>query len=430
MTRHDYIDAALALSTLQNTQKQWQALKVQDRIDHIVKIADRVQENKEAWARLASREMGKPIAQGRAEIDKSLRALREIPKLAPQILESKKRGNSEVRPESYGVVFSIQPWNFPFWQVLRLTACAWVTGHTVLLKHSDIVNECAQAMESVCDWQGQKLLTHIRISSEDVHTLIEKEKSVGLVTFTGSTEVGKLIAETCGRSLKKSILELGGNDAYFVMPDCDLEQAVQKCVQTRLINSGQSCVAGKRFYLHHKIKQKFTEMFHERLKKVVRGNPNDDSTEVGPAAHPRFLKAAHAQVQKAVGLGANYTEIFPFQDQFSSIGTLDFGVNLNGFESEEIFAPIALFYEFDDIELAVQAVNSGPYGLAGGIFTSDINLANQVASDCMVGTFSFNGFSQSDPLLPFGGTKHSGFGREMGVEGLQEFIQWKVIRHG
>lgn len=430
MERNDYADAAQVLSTLQKTQNLWRKLKVQERIEQIHKIADQVQQNKEAWAQLASLEMGKPIKQGRAEIDKSIRALREIPQLALEVLSSQKRSNSEVRPESYGVVLSIQPWNFPFWQVLRLAACAWVTGHTVLLKHSEIVNECAKALESVCGWQGQKLLVHINLQPEDVHTLIEKEKSVGLVTFTGSTQVGKLIAETCGRSLKKSILELGGNDAYFVMPDCDLQSAVQKCVQTRLINSGQSCVAGKRFFLHQQIKQEFTEMFHEQLQKVVRGNPIHENTEVGPAAHPRFIQAAQEQIQKAVGLGAKYTQILPFQDQFSGIGTLDFGANLSAFESEEIFAPIALFYEFENIDLAVDAVNLGPYGLAGGIFTGHMNLANQVASDCLVGTFTINGFSQSDPLLPFGGTKQSGFGREMGTEGLREFIQWKVIRHG
>ena len=171
-------------------------------------------------------------------------------------------------------------------------------------------------------------------------------------------------------------------------------------------------------------------MFHQLLQKVVRGNPILETTEVGPAAHPRFLQAAREQIQRAVELGAKSTEVLPFQDQFSSIGTLDFGSNLTAFQSEEIFAPIALFYEFEDIDLAVDAVNMGPYGLAGGIFTSDLNLANRVASSCQVGTFTINGFSQSDPLLPFGGTKQSGFGREMGTEGLHEFIQWKVIRHG
>ena len=430
MKDQNYDEAACVLSTLQNTQRLWQNLKVQDRIDPILKIADRVLQNKEAWAQLASQEMGKPIQQARSEIDKSIRALKEIPELALQVLVSKKKLNSEVRPENFGVVLSIQPGNFPFWQVLRGAACAWATGHTVLLKHSEIVSECAQALESVCDWQGQKLLSHVRLKPQDVHKLIENEKSVGLVTFTGSTQVGKLIAETCGRSLKKSILELGGNDAYFVMPDCDLKLAVQKCVQTRLINSGQSCVAGKRFYLHQKIKSEFSQLFHEQLKNVIRGNPSDEAAEVGPAAHPRFLQTASEQIQRAQKLGAKYTEILPFQDQFSAIGTLDFGKNLNAFESEEIFAPIALFYEFEDIHLSLEAVNVGPYGLAGGIFTAHTELANQVASECKVGTFTINGFSQSDPLLPFGGNKQSGFGREMGSEGLHEFIQWKVIRNG
>lgn len=427
---HSYNEATRVLSNLQKTQTPWQQLEVQERAKHIHKIADEILKNKEAWALLASQEMGKPVSQARSEIDKSIRALKGIPDLSFEILNSTKRLNADVYPENYGVVLSIQPWNFPFWQVLRMAACAWITGHTVLLKHSEIVSGCAQALESVCHWQGQKLLSHIRTSSKDLHSLIENEKSLGLVTFTGSTFVGKLVAETCGRSLKKSILELGGNDAYFVMPDSDLELAVQKCVQTRLINSGQSCVAGKRFYLHGQIKQEFIKLFHEQLQKVVRGNPAESRTEVGPAAHPRLIQAVHVQIQKAVKQGAKYTEVWPFKDQFSAIGTLDFGPSLRAFESEEIFAPVALFYEFSDVDLAVDAVNQGPYGLAGGIFTADLGLAEKVAKASQVGTFTINGFSQSDPLLPFGGTKNSGYGREMGREGIHEFVQWKVVRHG
>lgn len=427
---HTYDEAVTLVSQLQSTQLNWKRSTIQERVHQIHHIADLVQQNKEAWALMASQEMGKPISQGRSEIDKSIRALKEIPELAIDVLNSKKKLNAEIWPDSYGVVLSIQPWNFPFWQVLRMAACAWVTGHTILLKHSEIVSGCAEMIESVCQWQGQKLLSQIRLNPIDLHALIEKEKSLGLVTFTGSTQVGRLIAETCGRSLKKSILELGGNDAYFVMPDCDLQMAALKCVQTRLINNGQSCVAGKRFYLHKKIKQEFVSLFHEQLKKVVRGNPILDSTEMGPAAHLRFIQATQKQIKQAVNLGAQYFEAWPFQDQFSAVGTLDFGPNLSAFESEEIFAPIAMFYEFDDIEKAVTAVNLGPYGLAGGLFTKDLNLADKVAKSSCVGTFAINGFSQSDPALPFGGSKDSGYGREMGLEGLAEFIQWKVIRHG
>lgn len=410
------------IQKLAHTQKQWEKTNLSEREDVLAQIATSVEKEKRKWALMAAEEMGKPISQGVAEVEKCVRALREIPKLRLQ------NSQNSVRAEAHGVVLSLQPWNYPFWQVLRMATTAWFTGHTVLLKHSEIVAGCAELIEDVCQWHGQKLLIQARLEPEVIHRLIEEDPRLGFVTFTGSTKVGRLVAETCGRALKPGVFELGGNDAYIVEADADLDLAAQLCAQTRLLNSGQSCISGKRFYLHKKIKKSFLELFVQQLKRVKRGDPKLDETTHGPLASPHFLHAVRAQKQKVQATGVDFLEVWPDEKGFSSIGYFDFGSDLRAFEADEFFAPLALVYDYDSLERVIESLNLGPYGLAGGVFTQNKDVARGLAKSLKLGTFSWNDFTQSDPLLPFGGTKQSGFGREMGLEGLQNFVSWKVLR--
>jgi succinate-semialdehyde dehydrogenase/glutarate-semialdehyde dehydrogenase len=416
-------DSALesSIASLEQVLKPWRFLSFAGKIAVLSQIADALLQNKTSLAQLAAQEMGKPLKSGELEIEKSARALKQIPLLW-------KTPEEGLEAQPFGIVFSVQPWNFPFWQVFRMCATAWTTGNVVLLKHSELVPETAQAIEKLCLWNDQPLLKNVILEPSRIHQLIENDARIRFVTFTGSTEVGRLVAETCGRALKPGIFELGGNDAYLICEDADLILAAEKCAQTRLINSGQSCVSGKRFFLHRKIKSSFLQEFKKNLQMSRWGSPFDPQTEYGPLAHQKFKTKLENQILKAQAQGAHWCEIKPPSGDLPSVGYLDFGQNLRGFEAEEIFGPVALIYEFDECDEVLTSINKGPFGLAGGIFTQNQAMVKRSAQESLVGTFTWNDFSQSDPIMPFGGCKDSGFGREMGLIGLEQFVCWKALR--
>ncbi len=418
------------LRQLHESQKYWSAFSVEKRAQRVLGLADRVLKNKETMAVQATREMGKPIAQARAEVEKCALALKVMAQMAPEYLKPRQvetqYKSTVVFPDAYGVVFSIQPWNFPYWQALRMSACAWMAGNVVLLKHATLVAGCGDLIESVVDDGEPPLLLNSYMTHEQA-ALVMSSKFVNAVTFTGSTEGGRNVAKAAGYGLKKCILELGGNDAYIVLADCNLETAVEVCVRARLINSGQSCIAGKRFYVEDKIYPQFRDRFIAEMKKQKSGNPMDLHIQVGPLASPHFVEGIEKQILNAKALGAQFHEVFSRQGGFSSRGVLDFGDNLRAFEDEEVFGPVALLYRFHHLDQVVSILNEGPFGLGGGVFTQDLDRARQLAQQVKVGTFAINTFVQSDPHAPFGGTRNSGFGRELGVEGLQDFINWKVV---
>lgn len=419
------------LRQLQESQKTWGELSVVERAKYVRELAQRVSLCKERLATQASREMGKPISQSRTEVEKCVFALKSIAELAPEVLKSRS-GESRykatcVYPEPLGVVFSIQPWNFPYWQILRMAACAWMAGNVILLKHSNVVAGCAELLEQVLKREGEKPLLLSSHMTHEQAALVMNSKLVQAVTFTGSTRGGRQVAQAAGYGLKKCVLELGGNDAYIVMADCDLEHAVKTCVQSRIINSGQSCIAGKRFFIDERIFKKFLELFTIEMRKQSSGNPFEEDVQVGPLAQPQFVESFEKQIQNAKDLGAEFIETFSRDGNFSSRGVLNFSDNLKAFEEEEVFGPVALMYRFKDVDHLIEVLNEGPFGLGAGIMTQDMQLAESVAQRVRVGTFVVNNFVQSDPRIPFGGTKDSGFGREMGAEGLCDFVSWKVV---
>ena len=432
-SREEAFDQIQKFSDLQN---DWKNFKIEDRAIAVKKVASQLRVQKNQLARQATLEMGKPISQALSEIEKCAVALETIADLAVENLKDKEvqahYKKTLIRPEPYGLIFSIQPWNFPYWQVLRMAACAWMAGNLIVLKHSNEVAGCADLLEKICTIQNKKLLLNLRLTHLDAAEMI-KLPFIRAVTFTGSTSAGKKIAEIAGSYLKKCILELGGSDAYIVMPDCDLDLAVKTCVQSRLINSGQSCIAAKRFFVHEQIFFPFKNKFMDTLKTYKIGDPLQEETQVGPLAAPRFLQTLLEQTKRARMAGAklDWTEInLPSKGNYSQLGILDFGSALKVFENEEVFGPIGSLYRFTDLNEVIQVVNAGPFGLGAAIFTKDLKLAEKVSQEMQCGTFVVNTLVQSDANAPFGGVKESGLGREMGLEGLHDFVSWKVVGLG
>ncbi|MFN8791278.1 MAG: aldehyde dehydrogenase family protein [Bdellovibrionales bacterium] len=419
------------LETFQTHQETWARQSLETRASRLREVAERLLSRREELARQASLEMGKPLSQAQAEVEKCARALQTladlgVKALAPQEVAAHYRKTWLV-PEPLGLILSVQPWNFPYWQLFRMAAGAWMAGNLVVLKHADLVAGCAQLIESVTN-EGfdTHLILNLRLTHDEAAQVLGASQ-VRAVTLTGSTQAGRKIAEIAGRHLKKCVLELGGSDAYLVAADCDLESTVKICVQARLINSGQSCIAGKRFFVEEKIFDRFREAFLNEMRKLRRGSPFDSSTQVGPLAASRFVDALEAQIRKAQSEGAQFFATAEREGNYSRQGLLDFGDNLTGFESEEIFGPVALLYRVRDWDRVIQVLNHGPFGLGGGAFTTNLKWGHEMARRLQVGTFVLNQFVQSDPRVPFGGTRDSGFGREMGSQGLFEFVSWKVV---
>jgi succinate-semialdehyde dehydrogenase / glutarate-semialdehyde dehydrogenase len=430
---HSLNEAFEKIRNFSKEQKTWSQLPVASRSNMLKKIAQSLLSQKEIFAKQAALEMGKPITQGIAEVEKCAGALETIADLAVENLNDQEikahYRKTVIRPEAYGLVLSIQPWNFPYWQAFRMAACAWMAGNLVVLKHSEEVAGCAELIEKACVVEGKRLLLNLRLTHSDAAEVI-KSSLIQAVTFTGSSSGGKKVGQTAGSAIKKCILELGGSDAYIVMPDCDLDLAAKVGVQSRLTNSGQSCIAAKRFFVHEKIFQEYKNKFKVEMQKYKIGNPLEKETQVGPLSAPRFVQSLLEQTKRANFAGAKLDWIpcdLPQGGCFTHLGILDFGSNLKVFENEEIFGPVACFYRFDSLDEVIQVVNGGPFGLGSGIFTQDMELAERVSKEVSVGTFTVNSFVQSDARVPFGGFKESGVGREMGLAGLHDFVNWKVV---
>jgi succinate-semialdehyde dehydrogenase/glutarate-semialdehyde dehydrogenase len=414
-------------------QTKWREKTVEQRAEVVKKLAGAIRNRKEEMAKQATLEMGKPISQGLGEVEKCAKTLEMVADMAVGELKQKELNahyeKTFLVPEPYGLVFSVQPWNFPYWQLYRMAACAWMAGNLVVLKHSDSVSGCADLIQKACDESGEKLLLNLKLSHEDAAEII-KSKWISAVTLTGSTKAGKEIGRVAGESLKKQVLELGGSDAYIVMEDCDLQASAAACAKARLINSGQSCIAAKRFFVHEKIYSEFKNLLLENLRKAKVGSPLDDSTEVGPLASKKFVEQIQKQIEKAKSAGAEFSlaqDPFEGRDGFSPIGVLDFGTKLKAFEDEEVFGPVASLYRYSAVEDVVEAINSGAFGLGGGIFSTDIQKAVDLAKKIESGTLTINTWVQSDARVPFGGRKDSGLSYELGVIGINEFTHWKVI---
>jgi succinate-semialdehyde dehydrogenase / glutarate-semialdehyde dehydrogenase len=424
-----------AVESAAAAHRQSREMSFAERSAALRSVAAILRRNREPFAELAAREMGKPIDQGRAEIEKcavccEYFAEHAVSFLADEVIPTD-FARSRVVYQPLGVLLAVMPWNFPFWQVVRAAAPALMAGNAIVLKHASNVCGCALAMEEAFGEAKfpRHLFTTLLVPSARVEQLIA-HPLIAAVTLTGSTEAGRKVAAAAGAHLKKTVLELGGNDPYVVLEDADLERAAEACVASRLINSGQSCIAAKRFIVACGVQEKFEELFVEKMRARKIGNPLEAGTQVGPLARTDLRDALHDQVQRSVQAGARLVlggRIPPGAGAFYPATVLtNVQPGMEAFD-EETFGPVAALVTARDQDEAIAFANRSSFGLGAAVFTRDTDRGELVASRLEAGSCFVNDFVRSDSRLPFGGIKDSGYGRELGCFGIREFVNVKTM---
>ena len=390
----------------------------------------------EAFARLMAQEMGKPVTQGRAEVEKCAWVCDYYAEhaerfLAPEVIPTD-AAKSFVAFEPLGIVLAVMPWNFPCWQVFRAAVPALMAGNAVVLKHASNVPGCARAIEAVFRNTGlpEGLFRALLVGSNRVADLIE-HPLVKAVTLTGSTSAGQAVAAKAGMMLKKTVLELGGSDPYLILADAELASAVTACVASRLINSGQSCIAAKRFIVVESMRKPFEELMVEQMRVSTMGDPFDETVALGPLARHDLRDALHQQVLVSVQRGARVLLGGTIPDSKGAYypPTVLTGVTrgMPAYE-EELFGPVASIIGVTDEAEAIRAANDSAFGLGAAVFTRDTRRGEQIATEQLgAGSCFVNALVRSDPRLPFGGIKQSGYGRELSVFGIREFVNIKTV---
>jgi succinate-semialdehyde dehydrogenase/glutarate-semialdehyde dehydrogenase len=414
----------------------WKKMTLLERAELMRKASQILAGNREEYAKTMALEMGKPIGQGRAEIEKcawvcEYYADNASKMLQPEIIETD-AGSSFVSFQPLGVIFAVMPWNYPFWQVFRFAAPGLMAGNAVVLKHASNVPGCSLAIEDIFKKAGfpEHLFQNLLISSKQAEMVID-HPLIRAVTLTGSTSAGQAVAAKAGKLLKKTVLELGGSDPYIILEDADLESAVKTCVESRLLNSGQSCIAAKRFVVVEAVRQRFEDMFVEQMRMKKMGNPLEEDIDVGPQARFDLCENLHRQVSQSIVKGAKCLlggEIPKGKGAFYPPTVLT-GVRkgMPAYE-EEIFGPVGAIISVEDENEAVQVANDSCFGLGAAVFTGDIKRGERIATyDLEAGSCFVNAFVKSDPRLPFGGIKSSGYGRELSHYGIKEFINIKTV---
>ena len=413
----------------------WSRLPVRERADGLRVAARILRERKDAYARTMALEMGKPLAQGVGEAEKCAWACEYYADqgegflaVQPRVTDASK---SYVRFDALGSVFAIMPWNFPFWQVFRFAAPALVAGNAGILKHAPNVSRCALEIEQVFREAGfpDGLFRAVLLSNEAAARVIADPR-VQAVTLTGSDRAGSQVAEQAGRHLKKTVLELGGSDPFIVLEEADLARAVVTAAEARLINSGQSCIAAKRFIVVESVAERFVGQFAAALRGRTVGDPLDPATQVGPQARLDLRANLHSQVQESVKRGARLLlggKVVPGPGAFYP-PTLLVAVEpgMPAFD-QETFGPVAAVIVAKDEADAIRLANASRYGLGASVWTADRERGERIARELEVGSVFINGLVKSDPRLPFGGVKRSGYGRELSEYGLREFVNVKTV---
>jgi len=411
-----------------------------ERARMMLRAAEILEGDKHSFARVMTREMGKPFKAAVQEAEKCALVCRYYAEnaerhLADEIVKTNAT-KSIVRFQPLGAVLAVMPWNFPFWQVFRFAAPALMAGNVGLLKHASNVPQCALAIEDIMRRAGfpEGVFQTLLIGSEMVERVIEDAR-VAAVTLTGSEPAGRSVASIAGRQIKKTVLELGGSDPFIVMPSADLEAAVTTAVKARTINNGQSCIAAKRFIVHAQIYEEFETRFVEVMKAQRVGDPMDEATDIGPLATAQILKDLEEQVQVSVAAGA---KVLTGGARFKADETLSRG---NFYEptvlvdiprdspayADEIFGPVASLFRVGGIDEAIELANVTPFGLGAAAWTNDDAERGRFVDELEAGCVFINGMVASDPRLPFGGVKHSGYGRELGEFGIREFVNIKTV---
>lgn len=415
---------------------QWRRTLVAHRAATMKRAGELLRRNQEGHARLMAQEMGKPIAQGRSEIEKCAWVCDYYVEhaerfLAPEHITTD-ASKSFVTFEPLGIVLAVMPWNFPFWQVFRAVAPAVMAGNAMVLKHASNIPGCALAIEACFRQAGlpDGLFRSVLVESARVAELIE-HPLVKAITLTGSTLAGKAVAAKAGAMLKKTVLELGGSDPYLILEDADLEAAAEACVASRLMNSGQSCIAAKRFIVVDSVRKPFEARCVQKMQAYRMGDPLQEDTTVGPLARRDLRDALHDQVTRSVKQGARLLLGGNIPDRpgayYPPTVLTDVTTGMPA-SDEETFGPVAAILPAKDEAAAIRIANDSPFGLGAAIFTKDRQRGERIAAEQLeAGCCFVNAFVRSDPRLPFGGIKQSGYGRELSSFGIREFVNIKTV---
>ncbi len=432
---HTNADVSAAIAAADSAFRSWRDVPMADRALRMHLLATVLRDRKDRYARLITTEMGKPITEALAEIEKCAWNCDFYADHAPEYLADEDIATnaraSYVAYEPLGIVLAVMPWNYPFWQVIRFLAPALMAGNAALLKHASNVPQCALAIEEAVRDAGfpPGLFGTLLLSGADVEPVIADER-VRAVTLTGSTATGKRIAELAGRAVKKAVLELGGSDPFIVLRDADLGAAADTAAKARFQNAGQSCIAAKRFLVDAPIAAEFEQRFADAIRALRVGDPLDPETQVGPLAREDLRDALERQVAASVRMGARVVvggkrragKGWFYEPTLLADVTEDMPVL-----TEETFGPVAALLRVRDADEAVRVANSSPYGLGAAIWTKDEDIARALARRIESGSVFINGMVASDPRLPFGGVKQSGYGRELSSFGIREFVNIQTI---
>jgi len=430
-------EAAAVVKASHEAHLQWRLRSLDERAKVIGAIAKALGERKEEFAQLMTREVGKLIGDSRSEVDLCIGICEYTAAQGPTVLADEERDVEDatgiVTHSAIGVVYGIQPWNFPAYQAIRYSIASLMAGNGVLLKHAESCTGSGLLLRDIYENAGlpKGLFGVLLISHEQSNAIVENDL-VRAVTLTGSEAAGRTVAAKAGEALKKTVLELGSNDAYLVLDDADLELAVDTCVKGRLFNNGQTCVNAKRFIVTARNYDAFVSAYVKKFEAIRMGDPNDAGTQLGPMVSKAQRDKLHEQVTKSVSQGARLLVGGEIPDRtgwfYPATVLADVAPGQVAYE-DELFGPAAAIIRAEDDEDAMRIANDSRYGLGGGIFSRDVKRARELATKYFdTGMVGINSFGVASPTLPFGGVKASGYGREHGPEGLKEFVNVKSIK--
>lgn len=423
------------LASTADSFRAWSNVPVEKRAELIHGVSKVLNKRREELARLITREMGKPIREARSEIEKCAWVCRYYAENGPRFIADERVDSdasmSYISYKPLGVVLAVMPWNFPFWQVFRFAAPGLTAGNGVILKHASNVTGCSLALESIFIEAGfpEDIFRVVITDAEEIEKVIASPH-IQAITLTGSGPAGSAVAGAAGKSLKKSVLELGGSDPYLILSDADLDEAATVCAKSRLLNGGQSCIAAKRFIVLESVEEAFTEKFLAKITSTKVGDPEDEETDMGPMARKDLREEIHEQVSRSIKQGANLhcggsmPEGKGFYYPPTVLSNVQKGMPAY---DEEVFGPVASIIKAGNVEEAVRIANDSKFGLGSAVFTRDLESARRVARNLVSGVCAINDMVKSDPRQPFGGVRQSGFGRELSSQGMREFVNLQTV---
>ena len=417
------------------TFKKYRLTSLESRREKLLKAAEILEKSAPQWAELITLEMGKPIKQSLGEVNKCALVCRYYAEngakfLTPKYIETDAK-KSYISYQPLGMILAVMPWNFPFWQVFRFAAPALMAGNVGLLKHASNVPQCALAIESIIQDAGFEpgVFQTLLIQASQVEMVL-RDSRVKAATLTGSEGAGRSVASIAGDELKKTVMELGGSDPFIILKSANIDNAIDVGVTARMLNNGQSCIAAKRFILSDKIADRFEELLTKKFQELKVGDPSDENIDIGPLATPTILDDIVKQVDKSVTLGA---KVLIGGKAITGDGNFYPPTILKDIPAdspamrEEFFGPVAILFKVSSLEEAIELANSTVFGLGASVWTEDEAEVEIAIRDIEAGAVFINGMVKSDPRLPFGGIKRSGYGRELSMEGMHEFVNQKTV---